>query len=287
MYAAFAMVLYSRLHLVTTNQKLLRAVLYTIIATGVIFNIPNLLFLCIPVLYQSLIMFQVTYSLNIVFALQEIILSSMYIYLFFKFVRAGRVEGSRFSPRDKTTFKLLILAQLVVLISDVAMVVLIYIRYNLLRMTMVQFTYALKLRLEFVVLNRLAGPEKSRRQTVADNYDLTSESQSSEGRREASWRSWVRILWPKRLCIPEMPVCNTDASMECGEKHAESTTTMMIRHHVSMPASPSGQSSDLGRKASNPEENCARHGSNDNPDSLCIDAMERRYLGQFEVEGMV
>src|ERR1700712_5750921 len=113
------------------------------------------------------------YFLNILFALQEIILSSMYVYLFFRFVRGCHEtrathphQLSTFSKRDRRTLILLILVQLVVLITDTTMVALAYLQFSLLRMAMVNFTYALKLRLEFVVLNRLAGRDKVRIEIV-------------------------------------------------------------------------------------------------------------------------
>lgn len=102
------MVLYSRLYLVSSNPRLLKTVLYTIITTALIFNIPNFLIDSLPGLRRDKIFLQINYGFNAVFALQEIILSLLYIFLFYRFAGGGGGKVNFMSKRDETTFHLLI-----------------------------------------------------------------------------------------------------------------------------------------------------------------------------------
>ncbi|KAF2426247.1 hypothetical protein EJ08DRAFT_375765 [Tothia fuscella] len=214
-YVAFIMVLYSRLHLVTRNRVLLRGVIYTIIVIALFLNIPNVVLLCVPKMIQRPSLFQTLYYFNVVVGAQEIVLSTMYIYLFYKFARAGSFE-----QRDRGTFLLLILAQLIIVITDVAMIVLICIRYNLLRMMLVPFTYALKLRLEFLVLNRLAGPERSR-QRIRDRA-------SNSGDNTSWYAGWTKFLTIRQLRrVEQLGVAASEVI--CEEKSVESNRTTSIR----------------------------------------------------------
>lgn len=156
MYVGFSMVLYSRLHLVTQSSKLLRTLFWTIIATGISCNLPSILNICISSLLRNTKLFKVLSGTEIAFTLQEIVLSSMYIYLFYQFACGGTLE-----PSDRETMALLIIAQVVILVSDVSTTVLLYLHFYLLRIALDPFTYDIKHRLEFVVLNRLSARRES------------------------------------------------------------------------------------------------------------------------------
>jgi hypothetical protein len=273
------MVLYSRLHLVTQNRTLLRGVLYTIIVVGLVLNIPNIISICIPKLIQRPNLFQTVYYLNIIPGVQEIVLSTMYIFLFFRYANAGSFE-----PRDKATFLLLIFAQLVILLSDVAMITLIYIKYNVLRMMLVPFTYALKLRLEFLVLNRLAGPERSRQKT----WDLASASEYTRS-WYARWVPWINYQSPKRLSHPETTVSMVDAGGMIYSGKTIDVTTITSSGGASASASSRARTATYPlcrEEASTSDTTYTRHDST-RAEPLDFEAIERQYLGRFEVEKMV
>lgn len=80
-YFAMAIFLYSRLHLVSPNPRLLKTVLGSIITTTLIFNIPNFLIDALSYLKRDKISLQITYEFNTVFALQEVLLSLFHIYI--------------------------------------------------------------------------------------------------------------------------------------------------------------------------------------------------------------
>ncbi|KAE9961738.1 hypothetical protein EG328_001813, partial [Venturia inaequalis] len=142
MYSGFSWVLYSRLHLVIQSSKILRIIFWTIVATGVSCNLPGILDICIPSLMRNPKLFEIFSGTDIVFSVQEIVLSSVYIYFFYQFARGGSLE-----PRDRATLTLLVIAQMVIILSDAATTVLIYIHFYILRMALLPFTYAVKLRL--------------------------------------------------------------------------------------------------------------------------------------------
>lgn len=129
-YSGFSMVLYSRLHLVTQDSRLLRTIFWTIVATGVAFNVPSILNICIPSTLRDGLLFKMFSGTDIAFTLQDIILGSMYLYLFNRFARGGSLER-----RDRETMTLLIIAQMVILITDAASTILIYMHFYVLRLT--------------------------------------------------------------------------------------------------------------------------------------------------------
>jgi hypothetical protein len=280
-YVAFSMVLYSRLHLVTRNLTLLRVVIYTIIVVGFLLKIPNIFNICVPTLYRRHSLFQTLYYLNIIPGVQEVVLSTMFIYLFFRYARAGSLE-----PRDKAASVFLISVQLVILISDVAMITLICVRYNLLRTMLVPFTFALKLRLEFLVLNRLTGSELSRQKI--QGLALASVDTRSW---YTTWLPWINYQSPKQLSSPERSISKLDAGgMICNGNTIE-LTVISSKHGASASASASPKAWTAthplcGEESSTSDTNYTRHGSA-RPGTLDFEAVERLYLGRFEAEKMV
>lgn len=208
MYTGFSWVLYSRLHLVTQSSKVLRVVFWTIIATGVTCNLPSILNICIPSLLRNPMLFNIFSGTDVVFTVHEIVLSSMYIYFFYQFARGGSLE-----PRDRATLMLLVIAQIVILLSDAATTVLIYIHFYVLRMALLPFTYAVKLRLEFVVLNRLSARSHSMQaSTWNDQHTVCNHQQLING-ASTGWRSHRETRPEKR----GLPRCGQTSEPELSE----------------------------------------------------------------------
>jgi hypothetical protein len=160
METGFSLVLYSRLHLVNAHPRLLKAVLLLILVDSLIVYPIAFTSQALPSLKVGGAVYEVSYKLEIVWTIQEVILSSLYIYLFRRFLGDGESEESR---RVKRTYYLLCAAQVLILVSDA---VLTYTRYSneiLAKRTIQTFIYAVKIRFEFVVLNRLiySGPRLS------------------------------------------------------------------------------------------------------------------------------
>lgn len=202
------MVLYSRLHLITQNSRLLRSLFWTIIATGISCNLPIILNISIPSLLRDTTLFNVLSGMEIAYTLQEIVLSSMYIYLFYQFACGGTLE-----PRDCETMILLILAQIVIFISDVATTVLIYVHFYFLRMVLASFTYAIKLRLEFVVLNRLSARRDSVQDSMWEGQHTAHGHQQLSNRVSGGWQSCLDLRPGGR----GLPQCGPRLELEVSE----------------------------------------------------------------------
>ncbi|KAF2431910.1 hypothetical protein EJ08DRAFT_678078 [Tothia fuscella] len=155
MVSGFSLILLSRLHLILPNPRLLRLLLVMIIVVGFVIHTPIFLMTYIrPKLTQAVtfkLLFIVSHF-DIVFSIQEIILSSLYIYHFFRFYRQGGAQGSQYMRR---TMHLLIMAEIVVVATDIILNALLYTRLYLIRRLMLGLLYAVKLKVEFLVLNRL------------------------------------------------------------------------------------------------------------------------------------
>lgn len=91
------------------------------------------------------------------FTVQEMFLSSLYVYLFIRFMKQDLNNA-----RTKAMFRFLIFAQLFILCFDVAMVTLNSLKYEIAKTVLTPFFYSSKLKMEFWVLNRLMGFRQSK-----------------------------------------------------------------------------------------------------------------------------
>ncbi|KAF7122366.1 hypothetical protein CNMCM5793_000391 [Aspergillus hiratsukae] len=150
-------VLYSRLHLVVQNQKLLRRILYIIIIDSIILLIPTtvLNYLTIYVGTQPVIQgYNVVERMQISwFTAQEMFLSGMYIV---ETVRLLRLRPDKTSSRNKIMYELIAI-NLIMVLMDVALLVLEYLGLYTLQVTLKAAVYSVKLKLEFGVLRKLVS----------------------------------------------------------------------------------------------------------------------------------
>jgi hypothetical protein len=92
----------------------------------------------------------VIYFTPIFFTVQETSISSLYVYLFIKFMRHNYYGG-----RTRSMFHFLMFAEFVVICFDTAMVTLNSLKYEIAKAILTPFFYASKLKIEFMVLNKL------------------------------------------------------------------------------------------------------------------------------------
>ncbi|KAF2434398.1 hypothetical protein EJ08DRAFT_693437 [Tothia fuscella] len=144
----FSFVLYSRLHLIVNSSKLkilpvlilcFDMAVHTVVLIGKAGKLT-------PKGWHTIIMFT-----PIFFSVQETFLSSLYVYLFIRFMRHS------YSSRTKSMFRFLILGEAVVIFFDILMITLNSLHYEVLKTVLTPFFYAAKLKVEFMVLNRLMG----------------------------------------------------------------------------------------------------------------------------------
>ena len=156
MVTGFAMVLYSRLHLVSFTIKyphVLRITLTMIITNAFLFHTPTIVFqfgLADPGTHiQYLAYLQVMERIQVMgFSLQEIIITSIYIYGTLQIIQ------NSLNPKIHVTMTFLIIIQVLVILCDILIITLDYANYYMLKVIVQSFFYSLKLQLEFVILNR-------------------------------------------------------------------------------------------------------------------------------------
>lgn len=151
----FSVVLYSRLHLVTRNRRILRGVLYMIVADVFVLHLPTMVAQIGVVTHRHpswVSWYPAMEKLQIVgFTIQETIISGIYIYM------ARRMVKESYNDRTRKFIGLLILVQVACILLDLPFIVLAYIDLFLIKATLTSFAYAIKLKLEFLVLNQLIG----------------------------------------------------------------------------------------------------------------------------------
>jgi hypothetical protein len=156
MVTGFSMVLYSRLHLVNftiKNPHILRITLIMIITDAFLFHTPTIVFqfgLANQSTHDQYASYlHVMERIQIMgFSLQEITLTSIYIYGTLQIIK------NSLNSKIRTTMIFLILIQVMVMCCDISVIALDYANYYMLKAVVQSFFYALKLQLEFVILNK-------------------------------------------------------------------------------------------------------------------------------------
>lgn len=163
-----SVVLYSRLHLVSQNIRVLRAVRWLIFAS---------LFIVIPTITMNVgdaylpkskhwaNGFQVIERLQVTwFAVQETIISSIYIY---DTIRMMKLSPETDKRRNKILYELLAV-NVTAILMDVTLVVLEYVGFYFTQVIFKATVYSIKLKLEFAVLGMLVSIVHSRGSWQAD-----------------------------------------------------------------------------------------------------------------------
>jgi hypothetical protein len=150
-YEGFLMVLYSRLHLIVDSPRLLRALLFAIVGLGIPLQIVMTL---AGDRVLSTKVWNVTFRVEMIFPFSEIALSTLYVFLFIRFMCQSTGSGNM---NIRRTLYLLVGAEIVVLVTDVIGITLWYMGLYLLRLALLPFLYSIKLKVEFMILNRLTG----------------------------------------------------------------------------------------------------------------------------------
>ncbi|KAH7274868.1 hypothetical protein B0J15DRAFT_473757 [Fusarium solani] len=152
-----SLVLWSRLHLVLRNRFRLKLVLYMIIVDAIVCHgaiIPMIFgsFSSSPEMwvkpYSVMEKIQVT-----IFFIQEIIISSFYIYETIKLMRLERTMGNKRGSRRLMNH--LIFVNLLIILLDITILGLEYADQYEYQTSYKAFVYSTKLKLEFTILNRL------------------------------------------------------------------------------------------------------------------------------------
>ncbi|KKK19821.1 hypothetical protein P175DRAFT_0512553 [Aspergillus ochraceoroseus IBT 24754] len=149
-----SVVLYSRLHLVLPNQRLLRPVLAMIIIDAIILHVPTTVFTYGSNLsdgrpayvngYNVMEKIQMTG-----FCIQEFVLSALYIW---ETIRMLRLDPDR--SKRKIMYQLVAI-NLMIIFMDLGLLVIEYMDYYIMETMVKGVVYSVKLKLEFAVLGKL------------------------------------------------------------------------------------------------------------------------------------
>ncbi|KAJ5198672.1 uncharacterized protein N7498_007789 [Penicillium cinerascens] len=164
-----SVVLYSRLHLVCQNHRVLRFVLWLIIVDAFILLIPTTV-LTFSTAYVRTLPFIRGYNVMertqlAWFCVQEFVISGIYISETVKLLRLMPDKDMR---RSKIMYELLAI-NFIIIILDVALLVVEYIGYYSLQTTMKPMVYSIKLKLEFGVLGKLVSLVHTNRSQPTSN----------------------------------------------------------------------------------------------------------------------
>ena len=150
-----SVVLYSRLHLVLYNAKILRFILYLIIIDCVVI-LPATIILTFGSAYiqghRWITGYEVIERLQVTwFCVQEFFISTVYIW---ETIKLLRLSPDGHSHRTRIMYELLVL-NLIVILMDTALLVTEYLGFLSVQLILKCFVYSIKLKLEFAVLGRL------------------------------------------------------------------------------------------------------------------------------------
>jgi hypothetical protein len=149
----FSIVLWSRLHLVVDDPRILRGVLVMILVNGLLMHVPIIVFeFGLISRHHAAYMRPMEVMERVqqtVFTVQESIISILYIFHTYRFLNSG------YATHTRKVVRLLVLVQAGVIALDGGLTAFDYKNMFTLKCTIHPFVYALKLKLEFIVLNQL------------------------------------------------------------------------------------------------------------------------------------
>ena len=148
-----AVVLYSRLHLVVRDQRVLRGILTMIIVDAILFHIPTTVLTYgsnTPHPHRFTHAFNVVEKLQMTaFCIQEFIISGVYVWSTISLLRPV------YHGRTRKVMTQLIWINLIIIGMDVCLLAMMYSDIYEIEATLKPMVYSIKLKLEFAVLNQL------------------------------------------------------------------------------------------------------------------------------------
>lgn len=154
MLTGFALVLYSRLHLVVRNRRLLNMAIILVVLVAILLDPPTIAEGVLP--NDQTVGLQVIRYFEILYAVEETALASIYIYGFWSFTKGARSES-----RTRKTFRLLIAAEAFIVAMHIIVMTVALLGLALAKLIILHFSYALKLKVEFILLNSLVEWSKN------------------------------------------------------------------------------------------------------------------------------
>lgn len=149
-----SVVLYSRLHLIVQNERLLKRILWMIIIDAIILHIPTTVLTFGS--NSTTDTAQFVHGYNVMekiqmtgFMVQEFIISGIYLWECVKFLRTDSQKKTR-----KTLYELFCI-NLIIIVMDLSLLGLEYANLYILEIVIKGMVYSIKLKLEFAILGKL------------------------------------------------------------------------------------------------------------------------------------
>ncbi|KAJ5141051.1 hypothetical protein N7526_002046 [Penicillium atrosanguineum] len=177
-----SVVLWSRLHLVLQNTKVLWGVLWMIIIDAFLFHVPT------TVLLNWLDGYNIMERIQLIgFCIQELIISGIYVWETTKLLRLrphGRPQGILYQ---------LLIINIIILVLDVAVVVIEFVGYYSVQVMFKPVAYSIKLKLEYAILGKLVAiaqsghyedelPSSARGEITINSFSSSTEPPTSSRR---------------------------------------------------------------------------------------------------------
>lgn len=212
-----SVVLFSRLHLICLNEKLLRRILWMIIIDAIVLHIPTTALTFgsnADTNTQNFVHgYNVMEKIQMTgFCLQEFIISGIYLWECVKFLRTGDQGKSR-----KTLYGLFYI-NMIIVIMDITLLGLEFANLYILEIVTKGMVYSVKLKLEFAILGKLVQYVKPHSGQLPygralDVYDFLGTSQPTTG---LSTDLAMPRVARKRQCS-----CHTNGAPDVTIQHVE------------------------------------------------------------------
>lgn len=179
-----SLVLYSRLHLVMDNKKHLRWVLAMIIITALGIGLPTVVIGLARLGHPNLLMDRIQVT---TFFVQEIILSTLYVWKTNNYLKSSSILV-RDDKKVDQVMRHLLYANLLIIFLDVVVLILSYVPgVFFVQAALKPAVYAIKLRLEFSILNQLVESVKE-----SQRLSITSNRLSNQSLPKTTWSQILR-----------------------------------------------------------------------------------------------
>lgn len=173
-----SMILYSRLHLISPNLKLLRFIFWMIIATAVLLCPPTATlslrqYTKHPEAYTRGYVYMEKIQMTI-FTVQEVFISLVYLW------ETRKVMRVIFDGKARKWMWQLVVMNILLLLLDVALLVMEYMNLYMIQTTFKALVYSIKLKIEFAVLSQIVRVIQARGQTSSSAFAITRDIEEQE-----------------------------------------------------------------------------------------------------------
>lgn len=185
-----SVVLYSRLHLVVQDQRILRGVLIMIIVDAIICHVPILVLLYgsnshNPDPYTQAYTIYEKVQITIFF-LQEVVISGLYIWSTWTALKPGSMVMAR---ELRKAIKHLLAINILIVVLDLTLLATEYMGHYEIQTLYKGALYSAKLKLEFRILNQLVSLTKAKSPRQWSNHDTTITNRWSAGHNMHTYTS--------------------------------------------------------------------------------------------------